>query len=326
MTDNLMWSEKYRPKEFKTMINTNEGNVSILKKMILSKCMPHLLFYGKPGTGKTTTILTCLKELYGENENCMSIKLNASDNRGIGVIRDIVKQFAEYNNILSINKHKFVILDEIDSQTKDAQSILKRIIEKYSNNTRFCLICNDINKVDPALQSRCAIFLFRPHTNQNIYNYLIYICKNEKIEYNDSSINKIIEMSNGDMRKSINTLQSIYLCFNKINYNYVCEYLNLCSPKNIESLYIDLINKTNYKKTYNFLLELVKKNVSFEYIIEEIANMLIIDKNVSENKKNFLLDKIGTIQYEMTVTNFINIFISSFVGVFFIDDKDYNIF
>ena len=148
----LPWVEKYRPKDLNELI-AHEEIISVLNKLIESNKLPHLLFHGPPGTGKTSTIKACAKKMFGEHISSMVLELNASDDRGIDVVREQIKEFAGTKKLFSTGV-KLVILDEADAMTQDAQAALRRVIEKYTSNTRFCLICNYVNKIMPALQSR----------------------------------------------------------------------------------------------------------------------------------------------------------------------------
>ena len=149
---NLPWVEKYRPSVLQELIS-HEDIIRTIRKFISEEKLPHLLFYGPPGTGKTSTILACAKELYSPKEfNSMVLELNASDDRGINVVRNQILSFASTRTIFN-SGYKLVILDEADAMTNDAQNALRRIIEKYTDNVRFCLICNYLSKIIPALQS-----------------------------------------------------------------------------------------------------------------------------------------------------------------------------
>lgn len=167
-----------------------------------------MLFYGPPGTGKTSTIMACARKLYGNNYSTMTLELNGSDDRGINTVRQTIREFAHTNKLFK-SGIKLVILEEVDSMTYDAQFALRRVIEKYTYNVRFCLICNYINKIIPALQSRCFRFKFSPLNKSNVNMYLNKIVQSEDIKIDQSSIDAIIRLNKGDLRKSINTLQMV---------------------------------------------------------------------------------------------------------------------
>ena len=148
--DSLPWVEKYRPKKLSSIVH-HPNIIYALKKLIKKGQLPHMLFYGASGTGKTSTIMATAKKLYNEDISFMVLELNASDDRGINIVREEIKEFAESRNMFKTGI-KLIILDEADSMTYDAQFALRRVIEKYSYNTRFCLICNYMNKIIPAIR------------------------------------------------------------------------------------------------------------------------------------------------------------------------------
>jgi len=203
--ENLPWVEKYRPATLEDVISHKEI-VTTIDKLINANKLPHLLFYGPPGTGKTSTILACARKMYGKNFRSMVLELNASDDRGIDVVRQQIKDFASTRKIFSTGV-KLVILDEADAMTNPAQAALRRVIEKYTTNTRFCLICNYINKIIPALQSRCTRFRFGPLKNDMVMPRLEHVIKQEGIEVTQDGIKALLAISNGDMRKILNILQ-----------------------------------------------------------------------------------------------------------------------
>ena len=210
----LPWIEKYRPKKMCDIIS-HDQNIETIKKLLLNNALPHLLFHGSSGTGKTSTIMTLANEIYSNNIRLMVMKLDASDDRGINSVREDIKGFAEKSNMF-IKGIRLIILDEADSMTFDAQFALRRIIEKYSSTIRFCLICNYENKIIPAIRSRCANFRFSNIDPYHIKIKLKQICDLEKLSYDNGLIDTIAYLSNGDLRKAINILQT-----NAMQYNYL---------------------------------------------------------------------------------------------------------
>lgn len=211
------WVEKYRPKKLED-VAAQDHAVTVLKRTLQTANLPHMLFYGPPGTGKTSTILALTKELYGpELMKSRVLELNASDERGISIVREKVKNFAR----LMVSKpsaedlekypcppYKIIILDEADSMTADAQSALRRTMETYSGVTRFCLICNYVTRIIDPLASRCSKFRFKALDSSNALSRLQYISQEESLKYEEGILERILDISQGDLRKAITLLQS----------------------------------------------------------------------------------------------------------------------
>ncbi|KAL8963031.1 MAG: hypothetical protein Q9193_000648 [Seirophora villosa] len=211
------WVEKYRPKSLKD-VAAQDHTITVLQRTLQASNLPHMLFYGPPGTGKTSTILALAKELYGpEMFRSRVLELNASDERGISIVREKVKDFARmqlsnpplhYKDKYPCPPYKIVILDEADSMTQDAQSALRRTMETYSKITRFCLICNYVTRIIDPLASRCSKFRFKSLDQGNAKKRLEEIAEIEHVEVEDGVIDTLIKCSEGDLRKAITFLQS----------------------------------------------------------------------------------------------------------------------
>ena len=254
---NLPWVEKYRPLKLDDIKGQNKI-VESLKNIIENGSFPHLLFYGGSGFGKTSVILSVIDEYFGKKKKLMVMRLDASDDRGINSVRDEIKAFAEKKNYFQ-SGIKVIILDEADSMTFDAQFALRRIIEKYSNNTRFCLICNYENKIIPAIKSRCAEFKFNSITDKDMKERLKYVSKCENINVKNEILDTVSKISKGDLRKAINLLQTVSLCDeNKINSKICYSVSGFPNPKEINTIINILLND---KFDFNKSLEKINKIV-----------------------------------------------------------------
>ena len=315
--ENLLWIEKYRPKIFKDIIGQNR-NIQLIEKMIENGSLPHLLFNGKSGTGKTSTIMAIANKLYGKNKTFMVMKLDASDDRGINSVRDEIKGFAEKMTIF--NKGiKLIILDEADSMTFDAQFALRRIIEKYSDTTRFCLICNYENKIIPAIKARCINLRFVPINKNVIIDKLQYICNAEKFRCSLKSLNVIADLSNGDLRKAINLLQSISMRNKNITEKLCYKTAGIPSLKIVESLYKILVDKDiDFKTTYEKVDKIIiKTGVSLSLLLRQLTT--VITNHIREIDVDILANYLNELAFlESAVSNstFGSIYIISLVSIF----------
>ncbi len=208
MTESFMWVEKYRPLKLSDIVNQKEviGSLKALLKNVSE--MPHLMFSGSAGVGKTTAALCIAREILGNSWREYTLELNASDERGINMVRERVKKFARFSGLDTSIPFKLVILDEADEMTSDAQTALRRIIEDTATHCRFIMIANNISKIIEPLQSRCAVFKFTRISEEEIVDYLEEICKKEKLKYTKEGLKTLYSYSEGDMRHSINMLQA----------------------------------------------------------------------------------------------------------------------
>jgi len=323
----LPWIEKYRPTDFDGIIS-QENIVKTFRILIERKTLPHTLLYGMPGTGKTSTIMVCAKIMYGEYYPYMVLNLNASDARGIQIVRNIIKQFVLSKSIVPNEMHKLVILDEVDAMTLDAQAILQKIMEDFSYCARFCLICNNIQYITLPLQSRCIKFRFSPLHNEqdNFYNKMCNIAKCENIQYAPDGINAIIKRSKGDMRTALNILQSTCNTFDTItelNVNYSCGYpLNSDTILIIDALFtqplqtafetINNIKRNNHyslcdiiNEIHDYIYDIILTNKQNPHINKLTQDKLII---IFENLKQIEINQYTSAVEDVQVSALVSIF------------------
>ncbi|KAL1793782.1 hypothetical protein ACET3X_008764 [Alternaria dauci] len=217
--DSLPWVEKYRPSSLDD-VEGHQDIIATINKFVDSNRLPHLLLYGPPGTGKTSTVLALARRIYGnKNMRQMVLELNASDDRGIDVVREQIKTFSSTKQIFSaapkagdssLATFKLIILDEADAMTATAQMALRRIMEKYTANTRFCIIANYTHKLSPALLSRCTRFRFSPLKDQDIRHLVDKVIDEEKVNITQDATDSLVTLSKGDMRRALNVLQACH--------------------------------------------------------------------------------------------------------------------
>ncbi|KAG6360368.1 hypothetical protein INS49_011426 [Diaporthe citri] len=218
--DSLPWVEKYRPATLAD-VSGHQDILATINKFVDSNRLPHLLLYGPPGTGKTSTILALARRIYGaDNMRQMVLELNASDDRGIDVVREQIKTFASTKQIFtmggsgrgsnSLAAYKLIILDEADAMTNTAQMALRRIMEKYTANTRFCIIANYSHKLSPALLSRCTRFRFSPLKEADIRVLVDKVIEEEHVKIDSDATESLVRLSRGDMRRALNVLQACH--------------------------------------------------------------------------------------------------------------------
>jgi replication factor C subunit 3/5 len=295
---NLPWIEKYRPKTLDDIIDHDE-KIATLENLIVNNELLNMLFYGCPGSGKTSMILALARRIYGDSFRRYILELNASDHRGIDVVRNKIVNFVSVKS----DKIRLVILDEADAMTQDAQSALRRIIETGSKNSRFCIICNNINKIIPELKSRCVPMRFGYLNLDEIKKKLRFIIEAEKIQIKDDAIDVLIAKQR-DFRQILNTLQCMH--FIKmgsdgeipIQKNDILTYLGIPTQEEIDEIIKFLING-KFNDSYKKLQKIFRENRW--NIIEFIQYMAdqIIDMDIPEKRKFFLLKKFSKIEYRI---------------------------
>ncbi|MEM4596389.1 MAG: replication factor C small subunit [Desulfurococcaceae archaeon] len=294
----LLWAEKYRPRSLVEVVNQKEV-VERLKKFVAEKNVPHMLFAGPPGTGKTTVAHAFAHDLYGENYRQYMLELNASDERSITVIRSKVKEFAR-SKITGEVPFKIVLLDEADNMTADAQQALRRLMELYSANTRFILTANYPSKIIEPIQSRCAVFRFTPLKKEDVVGRLMYICQNENIKCYDKALELIYELSEGDMRKAINILQSA-AAISDVTEEAVFKVVGLAHPREVREM-LQLALAGNFFEARRKLRDLmITYGLSGLDIIKQIhREVFSAELKIPEDLKILIADYAGEIQFRLT--------------------------
>ncbi|TXG53005.1 hypothetical protein EZV62_022174 [Acer yangbiense] len=299
-TKAIPWVEKYRPQSLAD-VAAHRDIVDTIDRLTSENRLPHLLLYGPPGTGKTSTILAVARKLYGAQYHNMILELNASDDRGIDVVRQQIQDFASTQSFSFGAKLpvKLVLLDEADAMTKDAQFALRRVIEKYTKSTRFALICNQVNKIIPALQSRCTRFRFAPLEPIHVSERLKHVIKAEGLDVPESGLAALVRLSNGDMRKALNILQSTHMASQQITE----EVVYLCTgnplPKDIEQLSFWLLNES-FADSFKRISEIkTRKGLALIDIVREVTMFVFKIKMPSEVRVR-LIDDLANIEYRLS--------------------------
>jgi replication factor C small subunit len=304
----VLWAEQYRPRLLKDLINQTEIK-NRLKGFVDAGTMPHLLFAGPPGTGKTTAALVLINEILSDFDvfgsradhlqtNVPYLELNANDERGINVVRERIKNFA---HLMALNApFRIIILDEADSMTSDAQHALRRTMEKYSATCRFILICNYSSKIIEPIQSRCALFRFAPMNDKDAKKYLSNIIKNEKIKVSDEALDAIIYVSEGDLRRATNVLQSASISGNEITPDDVYRVTGKAQPQDIVKM-IKTASSGGFNDARKMLLELlIKQGLSANDIVKQIHREAIRLKDIKDETKVELVKMIGEVDFRLT--------------------------
>ncbi|KAF2145973.1 uncharacterized protein K452DRAFT_315249 [Aplosporella prunicola CBS 121167] len=287
----LPWVEKYRPVFLDDIVGNTE-TIERLKIIAKDGNMPHVIISGMPGIGKTTSILCLARQLLGDAYKEAVLELNASDERGIDVVRNRIKGFAQKKVTLPAGRQKIVILDEADSMTSGAQQALRRTMEIYSSTTRFAFACNQSNKIIEPLQSRCAILRYARLTDGQVVRRLMQICEAEKVEFSEDGIAALVFSAEGDMRQAINNLQSTYAGFGFVNGDNVFKVVDSPHPIKVQAM-IKACYETKVDTALDTLKELWDLGYSCHDIISTMFKVTKTIPTLSEHAKLEFIKEIG---------------------------------
>ncbi len=304
MSDELerMWTEEFRPQTLDDVVG-HEHIVRRLKELAKRPDMPHLLFSGPPGVGKTTCAEALVNEIYNGKPGKNVRRLNASDDRGIDVVRHSIKTFASlmpYDGA----RFKILILDEADLMTSDAQNALRRIMEQYSRTTRFILLCNYSSKIIDPIQSRCALFRFPPLDKEAIIGRLRFIAEKKKLDIDDEAFEAIYIVSEGDLRRAINTLQSCAALGEKITKDVVYIVRSYAKPQELEQIIEETLKpKPSFQKARKLLLNMLNNYGLSGSDVVRFLNRTVVNfppNKIDDIVRCHLIDYLAEIDYRIS--------------------------
>jgi len=291
-----MWVEKHRPMTLDQVIGQDDV-VERLKAFAGDAEMPNIMFAGRQGVGKTAMITALAREIYGSDWKQNMLELNASDDRGIDVVREQIKDFARTDTVGDYD-FKLIFLDEVDNTTKDAQSAMRRTMEDYSDKTRFILSCNYPNKVLPPIQSRCAVFRISPLQDGDIAEIVQRVADEEGITFTGEAKEMLVNYASGDARKAINSLQAAQLD-GEVTEDSVETIANVTDYKTVQKI-LNLAIDGELTEAQRMLdVKVLKEGVSENYFLEEAFNYVRKDMDIPDDARAKMLDTIAECDYRI---------------------------
>ena len=290
-----VWIEQYRPETLDQVVG-HEAVVTRLQRYVDRDDLPHLLFSGPAGVGKTTCAIAVARELYGEYWSDNFLELNASDERGIDVVRDRIKNFARAS--FGGHRYRIIFLDEADALTADAQSALRRTMEQFSHNTRFILSCNYSSRIIDPIQSRCAVFRFGPLDDDAIETQVERIAADQDIEVTDDGLDALVYAAAGDMRKAINALQAASITGEEVNEESVYLVTSTARPEEIERMVTNAL-EGEFAASRSVLDDLLTTGLAGGDVIDQLHRS-VWDLGIDDRTAVQLLERLGEADYRIT--------------------------
>ncbi|KAJ7504299.1 P-loop containing nucleoside triphosphate hydrolase protein [Mycena galericulata] len=311
--DNLPWVEKYRPVTLDDVVSHKDITTTI-EKFIEKNRLPHLLFYGPPGTGKTSTILAVARRIYGSEYRKQILELNASDDRGIDVVREQIKQFAETRTLFA-KGYKLIILDEADMMTQQAQAALRRVIEQYTKNVRFCIICNYVNKIAPAIQSRCTRFRFSPLPIVEVEKRLDSVIEAERVKLTPDGKAALLKLSKGDMRRALNVLQACHAAYDLTGETEIYNCTGNPHPADIETIVNSMLSD-EFTTSYTLITAMkTERGLALQDLLTG-AYDYIESLELKPHARIYLLDYLATTEHRLSTGASEKIQLTALLGAF----------
>lgn len=290
------WVEKYRPHTLDEIVG-HQAIVERLKKFADDAEMPNIMFAGRQGTGKTAMTTALARAIYGDQWKQNLLELNASDDRGIDVVREEIKNFARTDTV-GDHDFKLIFLDEVDSTTKEAQSAMRRTMEDYSDKTRFILSCNYANKVLPPIQSRCAVFRVPPLQDQDIHEIVARVADEEGIEFDGDAKDMLVQAASGDARKAINSLQKMQLD-GVITEDAVETISGIADYQTVREVVDTAISGELTEAQRKLDVDILKEGVSESYFLEEAFSYVQGEMDIPDDARAKMLDQIAEADYRI---------------------------
>ncbi|KAM0788039.1 hypothetical protein ACM66B_006237 [Microbotryomycetes sp. NB124-2] len=299
--DAMPWVEKYRPVTLDDVV-AHKDIISTIDQFISKNRVPHLLFYGPPGTGKTSTILAVARKIYGSEavRRNNTLELNASDDRGIDVVREQIRNFASTRMTSSGQAgFKLIILDEADQMTQAAQGALRRIIEQYTRNVRFCIICNYVNKIIPAIQSRCTRFRFGPLPQPEVEKRLNHVVEQENVNITQGGRQALLKLSRGDMRRVLNVAQACHAAYDQTDEAAVYNCTGNPHPQDIDEIMKTMMNDS-FETAFHRIVQIkAEKGLALQDILAAVYDY-VATVVFSAATRVYLLDHLAQVEHRLS--------------------------